>query len=99
MGGMMSNIDDFDKQWEKWKSAPGFKQKDFSVSTSDGTLKMSLFGPKTFLANMPKLIETVAKAPYNKSFRKLKLMRPFPFYLKTLKILRVIPVLVERGLT
>lgn len=63
----MSNIEKYLKELEEMKSAPGFKQKDFSVSTSNGQLNMSLHGPTDFLAEMPTLIETVAKATYNQN--------------------------------
>jgi len=63
----MANISEYLKDLEKMKSKPGFKQKDFSVSTSNGPLKMSLHGPEDFLKKMPALISTVANAPYNKA--------------------------------
>jgi len=48
-----------------FQSQPGFKQKALSVTTSNGKLNMTLYGPPIFLSKMPYLIETVAKAPYN----------------------------------
>lgn len=66
----MSNTDEYLKEWEKMKSKSGFNQKDFSVTTTSGILNMSLHGPENFLNKMPKLIETVSKAPYNSAMFK-----------------------------
>lgn len=62
----MTTLSEYTKDLEKMKSAPGFKQKAISISTSNGNLNISLYGPSDFLTQMPGLIQSVASSNYNR---------------------------------